>query len=162
MSQPVVFAAPADVEMAPAPIPSHWIVEGTPQAHAKRLSTSADGTAAIIAWSCTPGRFHWHYNSDEIAHVISGEVVLIDQNGVSRRVGAGDMMYFPAGSSIHWHVTQEIRKIAICRQHMPLPFGFALRAWNKLVGILSGSDEEGDVPETNSSARSGAEGAIAA
>jgi uncharacterized protein len=161
VTQPVVFAAPTDVELAPAPIPSNWVVEGSPQAHSKRLSTSADGTAVIIAWSCTPGRFHWHYNSDEIAHVVSGEVFLTDQNGVSRRVGAGDMVYFPAGSSMLWHVTQEIRKIAICRQPMPLPFGFALRAWNKLAGILGGPDEEGEALGTASPARSGAEGATA-
>ena len=161
MSQPAVFAAPADVELTAAPIPSYWIVEGSPQARSRRLSTSADGTSAIIAWSCTPGRFHWHYTCDEISHVISGEVFLTDQNGVSRRVGPGDMVYFPAGSSMLWHVTREIRKVAICRQHMPRPLGYALRAWNKLVGILSEPDEESEALEAGAVARSEAERATA-
>ena len=41
MSNPIVFAAPADVELLPAPIPPHWIVEGTPQARSKRLAAGA-------------------------------------------------------------------------------------------------------------------------
>jgi len=140
----VVFAAPADVQLEPAPIPEHWLIDGTPQARAKRLATSADGTSAIIAWSCTPGRFNWHYTVDETLHILSGEVFVTDENGDSRRLGPGDMVFFPAGSSSVWHVTQEVRKLAICRHAMPLPLGFAVRAWNRLIGILYGSPEDDD------------------
>jgi hypothetical protein len=35
-------------------------------------------------------------------------------------------------------VPVEVRKLAVCRQAMPLPFGFALRAWNKLGRIMLG------------------------
>jgi uncharacterized cupin superfamily protein len=145
--QPMVFAALAEVELTVAPIPRHWIVDGTPQAHSKRLATSADGTAAVIAWSCTPGRFNWHYTADEISHVISGEVFITDENGDTRRLGPGDMVYFSAGCKSLWHVTQEVKKVAICRQHMPRPLGFALRAWNKLAGILSGPAEDAEALE---------------
>jgi uncharacterized cupin superfamily protein len=144
----MVFAAHAEVEMTDAPIPRHWIVEGTPQAHSKRLTTSSDGVAAVIAWSCTPGRFYWHYTVDEIAQIIAGEVFITDENGDSRRAGPGDMVYFRAGSKSLWHVTQTIKKIAICRQSMPRPLGYALRAWNKLSAILSGPAEESDALET--------------
>ena len=139
VSEPVVFAVPADVELAPAPIPQDWIIEGTPQARSKRLATSADGTATVMAWSCTPGRFHWHYRVDETIHFISGEVFVTDENGDSRRLGPGDMVFFPAGSSSIWHVTKEVRKFAVCRHSMPRPLGFALRAWNKLINIVSGN-----------------------
>jgi uncharacterized cupin superfamily protein len=142
VSQPVVFAAVAEVELGPAPIPQHWIIEGTPLARSKRLATSADGAAAVIAWSCTPGRFRWRYTSDEISHVISGEVFVTDEKGDSRRLGPGDMAYFPAGSQSTWHVTQEMKKLAICRQHMPRPLGYALRAWNKLAAIVSSAAED--------------------
>jgi uncharacterized cupin superfamily protein len=141
VSQPMVFSAHAKVELTEAPIPGQWIVEGAPRARSQRLATSADGAAAVIAWSCTPGRFYWHYAVDEIAQVISGEVFITDENGEGRRIGPGDMVYFRAGSRILWHVTQEIRKVAICRQHMPRPFGYALRAWNKFAAILRGPAE---------------------
>jgi hypothetical protein len=140
----VVFAAPADVELSPAPIPAHWIIEGTPQARSKRLGTSADGTASIMAWSCTPGRFTWHYTVDEILHIVSGEIFVTDEKGQSRRLGPGDMVFFPAGSVSDWHVTKEVRKLAVCRHSMPRPLGFALRIWNKLANILSGPAEEAD------------------
>ena len=32
-----------------------------------------------------------------------------------------------------------MRKIAVCRQSMPLPLGLALRAWNKAVRRLTGA-----------------------
>jgi uncharacterized protein len=138
MSNSIVFAAPADVELAPAPIPPHWIVEGAPQARSKRLAMSSDGASSIMAWSCTPGRFNWHYNVDETLHIISGEVFVTDDNGERCRLGPGDMVFFPAGSSSLWHVTQEVRKLAFCRHSIPRPLGFALRAWNKLKNILAG------------------------
>jgi len=57
MSDPVVVAAPADVELAPNPINPDWIIEGKPVARARRLAQSADGTSSVMAWSCTPGQF---------------------------------------------------------------------------------------------------------
>src|ERR1700733_4366106 len=112
MSNPIVFAVPAEVELLPAPIPPHWIVEGTPQARSKRLAASADGASSIMAWSCTPGRFNWHYSVDETLHIISGEVFVTDHNGEIKRLRAGDLGFFPAGSSALWHVAPEREKHA--------------------------------------------------
>ncbi len=137
MSWRVVFAAPAEVELAPDPIPSGWIIEGTPRACSKRLAQSADGTSAIMAWSCTAGRFRWHYRVDETLHIISGEVFVTNESGEARRLGPGDMAFFPAGSRSSWYVPEEVRKLAVCRHSMPRPFGLLLRVWNRLVGHLS-------------------------
>jgi uncharacterized cupin superfamily protein len=139
MAIPVVFAVPAEVELLPAPIPAEWIIEGNPQARSKRLAASADGTSTAMAWSCTPGRFHWHYRVDETIHFISGEVFVTDEKGETHRLGPGDMVFFPAGTHSIWHVTKEVRKFAICRHSMPRPLGLALRAWNKLIAIMTGS-----------------------
>ncbi len=151
------FVCFAEVELLPAPIPAHWIVEGTPQARSKRLWTSIDGTASVIAWSCTPGRFTWHYKVDEILHILSGEVLVTDDKGQSRRLGPGDMVYFHAGSSSLWHVTQELRKVAICRHNIPWVLGFALRAWRKLASILGAPVEDADGLESGAVLRSNAE-----
>src|ERR1700754_1592266 len=77
----IIFADPSTVALDPMPIPSGWIVEGTPQARARELARSADGTAVVVAWSCTAGRFNWHYGVDEMVHVISGEVFVTDERG---------------------------------------------------------------------------------
>jgi uncharacterized protein len=140
---PVVFAAPADVELQPAPIPRGWIIEGNPQARSKRLAASADGTSTVMAWSCTAGRFKWHYTVDETIHLISGEVFVTDENDNVRRVGPGDMVFFPAGSVSTWYIPDHVRKLAVCRHSMPRLAGLALRAFNKLVGIVAGAEGGG-------------------
>jgi uncharacterized protein len=144
--KPVVFAYPADCELSPAPIAPHWIIEGQPEARMAKLAITADGTSTVMAWSCTAGRFTWNYNIDETLHVISGEAFVTDENGEVRRLGPGDMVYFPAGSRSNWYIPHEIRKIAFCRHAMPRPVGFVLRTWNKLIDLMTGfSDMEAEV-----------------
>ena len=139
MSHPIVFAAPADIELDADPICRKWIIDGTPQARSRRLAQSADGTASVMAWSCSAGRFKWQYAVDETLHIISGEAFVTDEKGDIRRLGPGDMVFFPAGSCSIWQVPVEVRKLAVCRQAMPRPFGTLLRAWNKVVRSLAGA-----------------------
>jgi uncharacterized protein len=153
--KPVVFANPADVELNPSPIAPHWIIEGKPEARSARLATTADGTSTVMAWSCTAGRFTWNYVLDETLHVISGEAFVTDEKGEVRRLGPGDMVFFPAGSRSNWYIPNEIRKIAFCRHAMPRPLGIMLRAWNKLIDLMTGfSAGEADLePEHQPSER---------
>jgi uncharacterized protein len=141
--QTIAFADPATVELAPNPIPHNWIVEGAPQARSKQLAVSADGTSMIMAWSCTAGSFTWNYPGDETVHIISGEVFVTDETGQVRRLGPGDMAFFPAGSRSTWRIPHEVRKLAVCRHGMPRPLGTLLRVWNKLVDRLTGFSARG-------------------
>jgi uncharacterized protein len=152
VSNPVIFAVPTEAELVPAPIPAGWIIDGNPQARSKRLVTSADGTSSVMVWSCTPGRFTWHYAVDETLHIIAGEIFVTDEKGESRRLGPGDMVFFPAGSVSTWHVTKEVKKLAFCRHSMPRPCGHMLRAWNKLACILLGSSEAADALDSGPAA----------
>jgi uncharacterized protein len=138
MSISIVIADPATVALEPAPIEPNWIVEGNPEARAKELARSDDGTSVVVAWSCTAGRFHWHYSVDETVHVISGEVFITNDDGIERRLGPGEMAFFPAGSSSVWRVPQSVRKLAVCRHALPQPLGLALRVWRKLIAIITG------------------------
>ena len=145
MSKPVVFAFPADVELKPAPIAPNWIIEGQPEARAATLAITADGTSSVMAWSCSAGRFTWNYSFDETLHIISGEAFVTNEKGEVRRIGAGDMVFFPAGSRSNWYIPHEIRKIAFCRQQMPKAFGFALKSFYKLIDLMTGfSNMEAD------------------
>jgi uncharacterized protein len=134
----IVIADPSTVALDPAPIDPRWIVEGEPQACARELARSADGAAIVVAWSCTAGRFHWHYGVDETVHVISGEAFITSDDGVERRLGPGDMAFFPAGSRSLWRVPCTVCKLAVCRHSLPKPLGFALRAWRKLITVATG------------------------
>jgi uncharacterized cupin superfamily protein len=163
MSPPIVFASAADdFELMPSPICRDWIVEGTPQARSRRLVQSADGTASLYAWSCTAGRFHWHYAIDETLHIVSGEVFVTDEKGDARRLGPGDTAFFPAGSRILWHVPKEVRKFAVCRHAMPRPLGFLLRVWGKLAGVLPGFSAGTRAPDGLAASATGGSGVATA
>jgi uncharacterized protein len=128
----------SNVKLDPSPIEPGWIIEGTPQARARELARSADGTSVVVAWACTAGRFRWHYRLDETVHVISGEVFVTDESGTERRLGPGDMAFFPAGSRSLWRVPVAVRKLAICRHALPKPLGTGVRAWRRLVALATG------------------------
>lgn len=71
--------------------------------------------------------------------MISGEVFLTTDDGGKRRLGPGDMAFFPTGSRSLWRVPRAVRKLAVCRQTLPPPPPpLALRAWIKLVARLTG------------------------
>jgi len=65
--------------------------------------------------------------------VISGDAVLLGENGVERRFSAGDYGFFPAGSIAHWRVDSYIRKVALLKEPIWRPVGFAMKAWNKAL-----------------------------
>ncbi len=142
MSKSIVVEAGAAADLRPAPIPRDWILNGTPEARSKELARSDDRTSHSMVWECTAGRFNWHYNKDETFVVISGEAFITNGQGEERRLGPGDVVFFPAGTSCTWCVPTYIKKVAFLRHTMPRPLGLGVLAWNKLlriVGLTGGS-----------------------
>ena len=123
----VIELGVGNVKLNPSPIYPNWVIEGNPIARNKVLSSSADGTASTLLWDCTAGRFNWFYDVDETLYVIEGAVVVKDVTGASRRLSAGDIIFFPAGARAEWHVEKYVRKIAFCRTPLPRPLVFAKR-----------------------------------
>ncbi|HTA24119.1 MAG TPA: cupin domain-containing protein [Terriglobales bacterium] len=101
---------------------------------------SRDWTSTVVVWDCTAGRFRWHYGQDEVILVVSGEAFLLLENGDERRFGAGDVGFFPAGTTATWRVADYIRKVAVVRETVWRPLGFCLKVWKKLLRMagLSG------------------------
>lgn len=126
-TRPVSFAN-TSVDLAPSPINPAWIIEGRPTARNRILSRSADGTACTIVWDCGSGKFNWHYDFDETVHFLEGSVTIEDGHGPARRLGPGDVIFFPAGSHAVWTVESYIRKIAYCRKILPAPVGSLIKA----------------------------------
>ena len=136
MSKSIVIAAAATADLAPAPVSPDWVLNGTPETRSKELARSHDRTSYVMVWDCTAGRFNWHYSKDETLVVISGEAFITNEKGEERRLGPGDRVFFPAGSSCTWRVTNYIKKVAFLRHTMPRPLGFGVVAWNKLLQIV--------------------------
>jgi hypothetical protein len=55
------------------------------------------------------------------------------------------MAFFPAGSRSIWHVPQYVLKLGVCRHRLSRPFGYALRAWHKLINIVTGFSDGQEV-----------------
>ena len=132
----------ATVELNPEPIDGQWILSGSPIARSKIVARSSDWASSLVVWDCTAGQFRWHYGQDEAIIVISGAAYLLGDDGEERRFGPGDYGFFPAGTVATWRVDDYIRKIAVLREPLWRPVGFALKAWNKLLrkaGLASSS-----------------------
>jgi uncharacterized protein len=121
------------------PIRPEWILDGKPIARTELLSSSADGMASTYYWDCTAGRFNWFYSFDETLHILEGAVSLKDPKGNSRRVAAGDTVFFPAGSSAEWTVDNYVRKLAFCRTPLPPSLTVARRIARRLKQFLRGA-----------------------
>jgi uncharacterized protein len=134
-SQSVVQVMPARVDLSPSTIPHEWVLDGTPEAWNKEVATSRDRMSQVVVWECTAGLFTWHYSKDESVMVISGEAFLIKEDGHEVRFGPGDMGFFPAGITCKWRVPGPFRKVAVMREPMWRPLGFAVKAWNRLRGM---------------------------
>src|SRR5882757_7424036 len=120
------------------PIQPGWILDGKPIARLELLSSSADGTASTYFWDCTAGRFNWFYSFDETFHVLEGEVTLKYPSGTSHRVGTGDTVFFPAGSSAEWTVDRYVRKLAFCRTPIRSFLTFAWQVARRLKRLARG------------------------
>lgn len=136
MDQSIVVSATNATDLAPAPIAKSWILSGTPEARNKMLAQSADRTSYIMVWECTPGEFNWHYTDDETVVLLSGEVFISNGSGAERRAGPGDMVFFPAGCSAKWRITDRVRKVAVLRNALPMPMSLGLRAYNKVMRMV--------------------------
>ena len=114
-------SASTSLELSPSPINPAWIREGNPIARAAELHRSADGTAFTVVWHCTAGKFDWTYHLDETIYIIEGSIVLSDAGNPPRRLGPGDVVFFPKGSQVSWEVEGHVRKVAYFRRVLPAP-----------------------------------------
>ncbi len=127
-----------DIELNSAPINPDWVIDGEPMARNKELFRSRDGMASTVVWECTPGRFEWIYHIDETIHVLEGSIILDDGETPPRRLGAGDVVFFPAGARVRWTVEQHVRKLAFFRHPLPKPAAAVVSRIRRLKGALRG------------------------
>jgi uncharacterized protein len=134
MASPSIANFSTGMELQSAPINPAWILDGTPTARNRVLSNSSDRFAWTMLWDCTAGKFNWRYDLDETVHVIEGSVTVTDGNGVSKTLRPGDIAFFAAGTTAHWHVENYVRKVAFCQRQVPATIHLPIRA---LRGVKS-------------------------
>lgn len=139
-TQPIVCSN-TGLELKSAPIKPEWIIEGTPTARAAELSRSADQTATTLVWDCTPGKFKWIYDTDETIHILEGWITLDDGHAPPRRLGPGDVVFFPRGAVVRWHVESPVRKLAFFRHCLPKPLEFVTSKLRSVKRALRASKQ---------------------
>jgi uncharacterized protein len=143
MTKSILMVKPLHVDLRPEPIKPEWIISGNPVAHSNKLATSRDRTSNVIVWECTPGRFQWHYSQDETVVILAGEAFITDRDGIERRIGPGEVAFFPAGTVCTWRITETIRKTAVLRETMWGPLGFLLKISKKILRLRPAGSAHG-------------------
>jgi uncharacterized protein len=133
----IVITTPAtfDHGAQTQPVLPRWVLSGAPVTRTWNVLRSRDLTSDIVVWECTAGRFTCQYSQDEAVMIVAGEVFITDQKGEERRLGPGDLGFFPAGTSCIWRVPESVRKIAILRETMWRPAGVALKIWKRVLRV---------------------------
>lgn len=110
------------------------ILGGDPSTRHVTLSSSPDEAMSTSLWECMPGTFRWQYRSDEVVHILSGEVDVTDHTGKVATLVPGSVAYFPAGSHAVWIVKKPLRKLAVFRSATP---SLRRRVLNLVMAIAS-------------------------
>ncbi len=108
MSKSTAFLS-SHSELALQPIEPSWVKTGTPVARAITLTESPDGLLTTGIWDCTAGTFTWIFQTDEIVHILEGEVTVRDGSTV-HELKPGSVCYFPQGLETTWEVRQYVKK----------------------------------------------------
>lgn len=142
---PIVCGTTA-VDLKPAPINPDWVRDGNPVARNALLSSSRDRAACTLVWDCTPGGFEWRYDTDETIHILEGSILLEDGFAPRRRLGPGDVVFFPAGAVVRWTVETHVRKLAFFHRPLPEPVALMSRAVGKAKRIIRSRLSPGSAP----------------
>jgi uncharacterized protein len=108
----------AHCRTGPAPFQPSDVVAGDPRARSVNMIASADGQFDCGVWECSPGRFSIRYRSDELVHILEGNVT-VHVGSSTHSLAAGDVAYFPAGTDAEWHVIAHVKKLWVYRTPRP-------------------------------------------
>jgi uncharacterized protein len=136
IDESILSSTLANAKLERGSIPAAWVLSGQPETRSRLLGKSRDRFAYAMLWECGAVSCKWHYAVDEACIVLSGEGFVTGADGVERRVGAGDVAFFPAGTNVTWRVPNHFRKIAVLKDSIWLPLALALKAWTRVLTIV--------------------------
>ena len=111
----------------PTPLRPEQVLEGDPQPRSVMLGKSDDRGFVSFLWECAQGRYRWHFRSDEVVHILDGEVEIIEQGEGDERehrrytLRAGDVVMFPLGLRTEWRILKPLRRLSVHRSDVSLP-----------------------------------------
>ena len=68
------------------------------------------GVTAWPTWAHGIDEFPWSYAEAETCFILAGEAIVTPDDGEAVRIGAGDLITFPAGMQCRWNITEPVTK----------------------------------------------------
>ena len=107
-----IAAAPELENWGPLKLPLAESLEGDIATAGKELWKSPDGRTSTGTWQCAPGKSRWDFKTNgEFIHVLSGEMIVVEEGQAAITLRAGDTAVFPKGWRGTWQVTKTLRKV---------------------------------------------------
>lgn len=95
-------------------IPAERIVSGNPEQNLFNQYQDPSKKMLSGTWDCTPGKWQADYSAkSEFCYIISGKVVLTDEDGVATTFVAGDSFIIPQGFMGTWEVVEKVEKLYV-------------------------------------------------
>lgn len=126
--------AASQAAFAASPIDPSWLVEGASTSEAAEVVRTDNGIEVYL-WRTTRTHYRWVHGSDEVMTILQGEVFVRsdgDPEGAERRLGPGDVAFFPAGARTVWRVPDRLLKVSTLVRPLPRTAAVAVRTLRKV------------------------------
>jgi len=92
-------------------------VHGDPTASGKTVFETKDRQITGGIWECSPGIFDLTFTWDEMALLLEGELVIVEEpSGQKTRILPGSFFFVPRGASTRWIVVKPLKKVFFSRE----------------------------------------------
>ncbi|MGF1459300.1 MAG: cupin domain-containing protein [Leptolyngbyaceae cyanobacterium] len=84
--------------------------EITIESNPSRDRLAALGVYDWPIWTKAVSTFPWTYDDAETCYLLAGEVIVTPEERTPIKIGAGDLVRFPAGMSCTWEIRSAVEK----------------------------------------------------
>ncbi len=113
MSTKIIDFKNAVEGVSPA-FPAERVLGGAPEQNLFNQFQDPSKQMLSGTWDCTEGKWQADYSAkSEFCHILSGKVVLTDEDGTVATFGAGDSFVIPMGFAGTWEVLEKVRKLYV-------------------------------------------------
>ncbi|MCG3202780.1 MAG: hypothetical protein NFCOHLIN_02666 [Gammaproteobacteria bacterium] len=99
-----------DTPLAEVSLPTR-VLAGSPVTTLYNYHSDADDHFFTGVWESTPGKWEVVYTEEEFCVILSGRIVLTDEEGHAEAFGPGDAFVIPAGFTGTWETVEPVRKL---------------------------------------------------
>lgn len=102
------------VEGASPAFPVERVLDGNPEQNLFNQFQDPSKQMLSGTWDCTEGKWQADYSAkSEFCHILSGRVVLTDEDGTASTFVAGDSFVIPQGFAGTWEVVEPVCKLYV-------------------------------------------------